>query len=971
MPWTVTNSFKRIRGLMKTYGRQVRRVHDEDTYHASKKRRVEAADDSEDAEANLRYAIRESSVAVAVSSPSRRNSVIFSEATQEELDDLSTPPSSPPPRLTPPPVNTRKPTFSFLKRKKSCATSTKESANGTPLTEVNSNSVRSGTDHQSNKKSQQQPPVLKQLQIDAGINVRRSCSLCGMEYVPSNAEDADLHDKFHSMNAVGIDLGKAFVKANASRWVYEAARCKEGYVVIVDRKGSPAARNQAKKVLDVVNRELSSPPIDDATLWSQVEPPKRLRKNGKKEETDRYKVFLHMKDSKCMGLCLAERIWEAQPVKMDNAATGSGGNDEHQHQSSSISVHNTFDPAIVGVSRIWTCGSARRRGIAMDLLDCVVSSFIYGLDIPKEQIAFTQPTESGTRLAGCFFGAGEPWHRSSHAGCHLPRRLNKNQHHHAATFSFFTHKHTSLSSSTLLMLEVTVSSVPQSSSQSKIVRIATPPLPSSPPSDSTSNFPAVSFTGIGRTHHRGSPSPENSDSSILSDLPGPSRFDPLSSDHVVTEKDNSYRHRQSIADTRSPADAAGALPSPPSERLSYSRSVMSEPRRLNGKSNNDDNNNNTLDVDAFTRLLLTGSAQAASNTTSRATTNPDTASDPVTRAQSDVSGVDSKPNSSTEPNTLRQIGVDDIAGMTRASTLPVMTGSNEILRSSSTRRPKPPPPRSHHGKPIKPGDSAPLSSKISERDTPNFMSVQFRTPPPANHRESLSSLGRTSSPTFSETDTADDASSLRRTPSQSKRPPTPPIARRRSQMIKQSTLDRPNRLSMPPKSLGSQLSGPLSPGIGAKTPPRPPSRRHDKAVAAESVSQPKSSLSQGELTPPVSLSMDEQASTASLSPPSRRSSVKQNPAGSTTTTTESGTLMPPPPPPPRRLRASSKGSNSSAQATALVAGIPAEKAGVDDNETNTEPPSSSNMQDILADLSRLQQEVDDLRVHYEGRRVSQ
>lgn len=389
---------------MKTYGRPVRRGHDDsNTYHhhAAKKRRVEPADDSDDAESNLQYAIRESSSAVvAMSSPSRRNSVIFSEATQED-DLLSTPPSSPPPpRLTPPPANTRKPTFSFLKRKKSAV---KEPANGAPLAEVNSNSVRSLTD----KKNQHpQPPVLKQLQIDAGITVRKSCNLCGMEYVPSNSEDSDLHDKFHSMNSVGIDLGKAFVKANASRWVYEAARCDEGYVVIVDRKASPSARSQAKKVLDVVNKELSSPAIDENQLWSQVEPPKRLRKNGKKEETDRYKVFLHMKDSKCMGLCLAERIWEANPVKLDATTQ----NKDSDHHSSSVSVQDTLDPAIVGVSRIWTCGQARRRGIAMDLLDCVISNFIYGLDIPKEQIAFTQPTESGGRLAGCFFGVDEPWH---------------------------------------------------------------------------------------------------------------------------------------------------------------------------------------------------------------------------------------------------------------------------------------------------------------------------------------------------------------------------------------------------------------------------------------------------------------------------------------------------------------------------------------------------------------------------------
>jgi hypothetical protein len=32
---------------------------------------------------------------------------------------------------------------------------------------------------------------------------------------------------------------------------------------IVDRKASPSAKSQAKKVLEVVNKELSSPEIDD------------------------------------------------------------------------------------------------------------------------------------------------------------------------------------------------------------------------------------------------------------------------------------------------------------------------------------------------------------------------------------------------------------------------------------------------------------------------------------------------------------------------------------------------------------------------------------------------------------------------------------------------------------------------------------------------------------------------------------
>ena len=386
---------------MKTYGRPVRRVFDEELWPAAKRRRVQDPfEDLDESETNLERAIRESSAAI-LSSPARRNSVVFSEDVLE--DDLSTPPSSPPRELTPPPVNTRKPTFSFLKRKHAA---TKEPTNGTaPLSERNSNSVRASLDPPAKKKAQQ-PPVLRQMQIDLGGEVRKKCATCEMEYIPSNAEDAALHKKYHDRNSTGVDLGKAFVKANASRWVYEAARFEEGYVVIVDRKSSPAAKNQALKVLEVVNKELSAPEIEDTILWSQTEPPPSARKNGLKEETDRFKVFLHMKDSKCVGLCLTERIWESHPIVKRPTTEGAGPT----LHSSSISVKEETHPTVVGVSRVWTSGSSRRKGIAMDLLDCVVSNFIYGMEIPKEQIAFSQPTESGCRLAEAFFGGGEVWH---------------------------------------------------------------------------------------------------------------------------------------------------------------------------------------------------------------------------------------------------------------------------------------------------------------------------------------------------------------------------------------------------------------------------------------------------------------------------------------------------------------------------------------------------------------------------------
>lgn len=381
---------------MKTYGRPTWRVYDDE--RAAKKRRVQ--DESDEAETNLQNAIRESSAAV-LSSPSRRNSVVLSEGTLDDIDDLTTPPSSPPPRLTPPPANTRKPTFAFLKRKHN-----KDAPAGSPLTEVNSNSVRSSADgeapkHKVQKQQHHQPPApLRQMQIDLGNEVRKTCATCGMEYIPSNTEDAALHKKFHEMNSTGVDLGKAFMRANASRWVYEATRFDEGYVVIVDRKSSSSAKNQAKRVLEVVNKELSSPEIDDEILWSQATPPKHAR--DEEDKVDRYRVFLHMKDSRCVGLALTERIWESRPVVQGetNGAT----------KDSAVSVRDEVHPAIVGVSRIWTSGASRRKGIALDLLDCVVSNYIYGMEISKDEIAFSQPTESGKRLAHKFFEGEETWH---------------------------------------------------------------------------------------------------------------------------------------------------------------------------------------------------------------------------------------------------------------------------------------------------------------------------------------------------------------------------------------------------------------------------------------------------------------------------------------------------------------------------------------------------------------------------------
>jgi len=79
-------------------------------------------------------------------------------------------------------------------------------------------------------------------------------------------------------------------------------------------------------------------------------------------------------------------------------------------KSSSISVSTTADIALLGISRVWVSKSHREQGLAIDLLDCARNNFFYGVEAPKDLVAFSQPTDSGGRLAERWFGSQAGWH---------------------------------------------------------------------------------------------------------------------------------------------------------------------------------------------------------------------------------------------------------------------------------------------------------------------------------------------------------------------------------------------------------------------------------------------------------------------------------------------------------------------------------------------------------------------------------
>jgi len=452
---------------MRTYSRNVRRAWDGDDYHAPKRQKVDSprramqpmTNENQlqiETEDNLERAIRQTSVAAMSSSPSRKNSTVFSYEQEAPEPITLTPPSSPPPMLeiTPPIIKQRKPTFSTLEKKKQKEKERLKNAKrkrdeedvGTrgpsePLSEVMNSStptfappVQPTYDFQPVqapvRETPSQPKLMTQTVLDFGqSNTPITCTQCQMSYTPSVAEDTKLHNMYHNRHRDGIELDKAFMKS-AMKWCYEVPNIP-GSVVVVDRKISLPARRTVQKVLEVVNKELGSVEIAEAELWGQ----KTLEGEAEdSKKVDCYKVFLHVINGRCVAVCLAERIAKAYKVQSANMPElrredsqlerdGITSRDDvapltptsssalqHQYPSSAdLQLESAPTEVVVGVSRIWTSQTFRKKGIANNLLDCVMTQFIYGLDIEKGEVAFSQPTDMGAALAKSWFGAETGW----------------------------------------------------------------------------------------------------------------------------------------------------------------------------------------------------------------------------------------------------------------------------------------------------------------------------------------------------------------------------------------------------------------------------------------------------------------------------------------------------------------------------------------------------------------------------------
>ena len=296
---------------------------------------------------------------------------------------------------------------------------------------------------------------------------------------------------------------------------------------------------------------------------------------------------------------------------------------------------------------------------------------------------------------------------------------------------------------------------------------------------------------------------------------------------------------------------------------------------------------------------------------------------------------------------------------TRSGTVNKRSSVTDIDTRSLGSRPgnrekiPPPPPKSHHGKLINnPAQPAPAESKrFSFHDSSSETSFYAQSTPSQSSKPSVQvDFFSSSVPSENQPNQNPRATdTLKRSQSQYKRPPTPPLSRRHSQMKRSkstlSTKQNQNRFSLAVGSEGVKPSPPPSPGT-TTTSLNPPVQRASRPL----------SLQTDENTLKSTSFLKEQApsplSPTAESPVSKTTSIRRTASGSSSAAA-------PPPPPPRRARY----SNDSTRPTSYLQPKKTE-------EEKPFHPQPSNANNILEDLSRLQKEVDDLRGRYERRQSS-
>lgn len=235
--------------------------------------------------------------------------------------------------------------------------------------------------------------VQSRLQLDSQRSAIIKCEKCEMSYIPTSLDDVTLHNKYHNMllrgrkwshkwghqyqlDVNGPDQDNSFRAITPPMSSPIKSRANKPDMVAKIRKGHNVEVRIMLEIMGVVNKELNAPD-DENEFWM----------NGDKDGC----AFVYVRNDRAIGAITMEVL---QPERCRWMVYETRAIVEH--------VKPVFK---LGISRIWVCKSFRGEGIASKLIDIARNNTVLGHPIPKHLVAWSQPTDSGGKLARKYNGA--------------------------------------------------------------------------------------------------------------------------------------------------------------------------------------------------------------------------------------------------------------------------------------------------------------------------------------------------------------------------------------------------------------------------------------------------------------------------------------------------------------------------------------------------------------------------------------
>ncbi|KAJ2654301.1 hypothetical protein IWW48_006188 [Coemansia sp. RSA 1200] len=226
------------------------------------------------------------------------------------------------------------------------------------------------------------------------------CQICGMAYQRGKEEDEDLHTRFHrswqqkQARLLSWDVAsmtaenKSQIEFVPYRKNYERSKARHGkqpsesiaaIIFVYPQVCSKREVVRALAIINLANEHLGAVKLSCEDL-----------------NHSQRKILLYISpDGRVEGCILAEAIQSARRIVVE---------EESQLADSAVRFLEDEEPATCGISRIWVLSTARRCGIASQMIDALCKRFTYGCELNRDMLAFTQPTSGGRALAEAVFG---------------------------------------------------------------------------------------------------------------------------------------------------------------------------------------------------------------------------------------------------------------------------------------------------------------------------------------------------------------------------------------------------------------------------------------------------------------------------------------------------------------------------------------------------------------------------------------